>query len=161
LRVKVSRTSVEGEVFAPPSKSYTHRAITIGSLSEKCVVRRPLISEDTKATIRACKMLGAQINEEKGDLFIEGVKGKPHIPEDVIDVGNSGTTLRFMTAEKSGHMDLIVPDFEIIENHTWHFIDFSINVWNPCYRSCPAGGITVFEFIDYIGDLVHSLIPVA
>lgn len=101
MRVKVSRTSVEGEVFAPPSKSYTHRAITIGSLSEKCVVRRPLISEDTKATIRACKMLGAQINEEKGDLFIEGVKGKPHIPEDVIDVGNSGTTLRFMTAVAS------------------------------------------------------------
>ncbi|ATU08697.1 3-phosphoshikimate 1-carboxyvinyltransferase [Methanohalophilus portucalensis] len=101
MRVKVSRTSVEGEVFAPPSKSYTHRAITIGSLSEKCVVRRPLISEDTKATIRACKMLGAHINEEKGDLFIEGVKGKPHIPEDVIDVGNSGTTLRFMTAVAS------------------------------------------------------------
>lgn len=101
MRVKVSRTSVEGEVFAPPSKSYTHRAITIGSLSEKCVVRRPLISEDTKATIRACKMFGAQINEEKGDLFIEGVKGKPHIPEDVIDVGNSGTTLRFMTAVAS------------------------------------------------------------
>ncbi|WP_129597035.1 3-phosphoshikimate 1-carboxyvinyltransferase [Methanohalophilus profundi] len=101
MRVKISRTSVEGEVFAPPSKSYTHRAITIGSLSEKCVVRRPLISEDTKATIRACKMLGAQINEEKGDLFIEGVKGKPHIPEDVIDVGNSGTTLRFMTAVAS------------------------------------------------------------
>ena len=101
MRVKISRTSVEGEVFAPPSKSYTHRAITIGSLSEKCVVRRPLISEDTKATIRACRMLGAQINEEKGDLFIEGVKGKPHIPEDVIDVGNSGTTLRFMTAVAS------------------------------------------------------------
>ncbi|ADE36104.1 3-phosphoshikimate 1-carboxyvinyltransferase [Methanohalophilus mahii] len=101
MRVKISRTSVEGEVFAPPSKSYTHRAITIGSLSEKCVVRRPLISEDTKATIHACKMLGAQINEEKGDLFIEGVKGKPHIPEDVIDVGNSGTTLRFMTAVAS------------------------------------------------------------
>ncbi|RNI12919.1 3-phosphoshikimate 1-carboxyvinyltransferase [Methanohalophilus sp. RSK] len=101
MRVKISRTSVEGEVFAPPSKSYTHRAITIGSLSEKCVVRRPLISEDTKATIRACKMLGAHINEEKGDLFIEGVKGKPHIPEDVIDVGNSGTTLRFMTAVAS------------------------------------------------------------
>ncbi|MDD1757459.1 MAG: 3-phosphoshikimate 1-carboxyvinyltransferase, partial [Methanotrichaceae archaeon] len=87
----VERSIVSGEVYAPPSKSYTHRAILIISLGPGGVVRRPLISADTKATIAACEAFGARINFDK-EIKIEGVSGGLQTPEDVINVLNSGTT---------------------------------------------------------------------
>lgn len=98
MKVSVSTSKINGEVFAPPSKSYTHRAITIAALSDECVIHRPLLSADTLATIRACEALGATIVKTEDKLHIIGVNGKPFVPNDVIDVANSGTTLRFMTA---------------------------------------------------------------
>ncbi len=98
MKVSVSTSNIKGEVFAPPSKSYTHRAITIATLSDECVIQRPLMSADTRATISACKAFGAIIEEKDDSIHVKGVKGRPFVPNDVIDVANSGTTLRFMTA---------------------------------------------------------------
>ncbi|ADI73797.1 3-phosphoshikimate 1-carboxyvinyltransferase [Methanohalobium evestigatum Z-7303] len=98
MKVGVDNSKLHGELYAPPSKSYTHRAITIGSLSHQSTIHRPLLSADTEATIRACEMFGANIEKKNNKLEINGIDGAPHVPEDVIDVENSGTTLRFMTA---------------------------------------------------------------
>jgi len=98
MRVSINKSSIKGEVFAPPSKSYTHRAITLAALSEEAVVRRPLLSADTLATIRASRLFGASIEEKGNNLLVRGMNGKPRVPDDVIDAANSGTTLRFMTA---------------------------------------------------------------
>lgn len=101
MRFSVDVSKVRGELDAPTSKSYTHRAIAIGALSSKCTVRKPLLSADTLATVAACEKLGAKIELINGDLHITGIKGKPGVPDDVIDVKNSGTTLRLMTAISS------------------------------------------------------------
>jgi len=93
----VERSTVSGEVYAPPSKSYTHRAILITALGPGGMVKRPLISADTRATISASEAFGAKISLNEG-VEIEGVSGKPQTPEDVINVLNSGTTLRFCSA---------------------------------------------------------------
>ncbi|MCD4703662.1 MAG: 3-phosphoshikimate 1-carboxyvinyltransferase, partial [Methanosarcinaceae archaeon] len=98
MEVTVGQSEIRGKVLAPPSKSYTHRAIAIGALSNHSLIRRPLLSADTKATIRACEMFGASIQIDDGDLIIDGMNGSPLVPENVIDVANSGTTLRFMLA---------------------------------------------------------------
>ena len=98
MKVSVSTSKVNGEVFAPPSKSYTHRAITIAALSDDCVIHRPLMSADTLASIRAAEALGASIEKYEDRIHVKGVNGKPHVPNNIIDVANSGTTLRFMTA---------------------------------------------------------------
>jgi 3-phosphoshikimate 1-carboxyvinyltransferase len=98
MRVSIDKSSIKGEVFAPPSKSYTHRAITLAALSKESIVRRPLISADTLATVRASEMFGASVEIEEDRLIIHGVNGKPNVPDNVIDAANSGTTLRFMTA---------------------------------------------------------------
>lgn len=98
MRVSINKSSIKGEVFAPPSKSYTHRAITLAALSEEAVVRRPLLSADTLATIRASRLFGASIEEKGDNLLVRGMNGKPRVPDNVIDAANSGTTLRFMTA---------------------------------------------------------------
>ncbi|MEM2933668.1 MAG: 3-phosphoshikimate 1-carboxyvinyltransferase [Methanocellales archaeon] len=98
MKVKIFPSIVKGSVIAPPSKSYTHRAIVMGSLAENCTIKFPLISADTKATINACRAIGASIEEGKNKLEIKGIQGKPETPENVIDAMNSGTTLRIMAA---------------------------------------------------------------
>ncbi len=98
MRISIGKSSLSGEVFAPPSKSYTHRAITLAALSKESIVRRPLLSADTLATVRASEMFGASIELKEENLKIHGFDGKPKIPDDVIDAANSGTTLRLMTA---------------------------------------------------------------
>jgi 3-phosphoshikimate 1-carboxyvinyltransferase len=93
----VKRSLLSGEVYAPPSKSYTHRAILITSLGPCGIIKRPLISADTRATISASQAFGAEIEFDQ-EIKIKGVFDRPQTPEDVINVQNSGTTLRFCSA---------------------------------------------------------------
>jgi 3-phosphoshikimate 1-carboxyvinyltransferase len=104
MNATVQRSRIEGEIIAPPSKSYTHRALTIASLAKKSEIFYPLLSGDTEATINAAKCLGATVGvalEREGQakkIMVEGTEGSPDTPEDVINAENSGTTLRFFTA---------------------------------------------------------------
>jgi len=98
MKAKVDISVLKGEVLAPPSKSYTHRAVVMASLGEQTIVKRPLLSDDTASTIKACKALGALIREKGDSLIVDGVKGKPSVPDSIIDVANSGTTLRLLMA---------------------------------------------------------------
>lgn len=87
-----------GGIEAPPSKSYTHRAIIMAGLaSGTSTIRKPLIGSDTKSSIRAMRSFGANISEETDKLIISGTKNL-QIPISPIDVENSGTTIRFITA---------------------------------------------------------------
>jgi 3-phosphoshikimate 1-carboxyvinyltransferase len=97
LKVKPSKLS--GEVAAPPSKSYTHRAFVIASLAEgESKIRNPLISYDTQATIDAVRALGAEVVQEGRLWKVRGTGGKIKAGARVIDAKNSGTTLRFLSA---------------------------------------------------------------
>ena len=101
--LKIKHTEkLQGTVTAPPSKSYTHRAIIIASLADgKSVISNPLISADTLASINACKAIGAEIEVKNDKIIVDGVRGNPTLPEKIIDVENSGTTLRIMAAVAS------------------------------------------------------------
>jgi len=101
MKLTIQSSDIKGTVNAPPSKSYTHRAIAIAALSKKATVSNPLISEDTKATIRASEAFGAKVESRKDSVEITGFDGKLKIPDNVIDIANSGTTLRIMTAVAS------------------------------------------------------------
>ena len=98
----VSRSAVSGRVRAPPSKSYTHRAILAAGYSAGALVRNPLWSADTKATARAVERYGGTVDRtsrrEDGTLDVDGFDGHPDVPADVIDCANSGTTMRLTTA---------------------------------------------------------------
>lgn len=99
MKATVRRSGLKGEINAPPSKSYTHRAIAIAALAKRSEIHYPLISDDTKATINAASSLGATIEVEQArKITVEGTDGRPRTPEDVLNAENSGTTLRFFTA---------------------------------------------------------------
>ena len=85
-----------GQVCAPSSKSYTQRMVIASALSAgSSKISNPLLSEDTEATLRAVKALGAKITIAEGCWTIQGalkLKGA----KEPIDCGESGATLRFM-----------------------------------------------------------------
>lgn len=91
---------MKGEVRAPPSKSYTHRAIVCSLLaSGKSRISNPLFCEDTKASLILSEMMGAQIVNQ-GGLTITG-PDQLLTPKSEMDCGGSGTTLRIFTALSS------------------------------------------------------------
>ncbi len=100
MELKIQKTeTIEGMIKAPPSKSYTHRAIIISSLADgKSTLIDPLFSEDTLASRKACEALGCEIKEENNKFIVEGTAGSLKTPDDIIDLKNSGTTLRIMTS---------------------------------------------------------------
>jgi len=101
VKIFVTRSILNGNVCCPPSKSYTHRAIFISSLAHgNSHIINPLISRDTLATIDACRAFGIKIRRRGQELIISG-KDTLKIPDDVINVENSGTTMRFVTAISS------------------------------------------------------------
>ena len=76
----VHPSTLSGEVYAPPSKSYTDRAILITALGPGGTVKRPLISADTRATISASEAFGAEV--AMGDeLKIKGVSSDLKTPK--------------------------------------------------------------------------------
>ena len=98
MTCKIEKSQLNGEIVCPSSKSYTHRAIFLAALSDgKSIVKEALYSADTRATIDACKTFGVDVHES-GDIIsidnsinLEGEGG-------IIDVVNSGTTIRIATA---------------------------------------------------------------
>jgi 3-phosphoshikimate 1-carboxyvinyltransferase len=97
VRVTVERSEIDGRIEAPSSKSMTHRAIICSALAQgKSRVNRPLVSDDTDATLRVVQSIGAIVEKNKGSWIIEG--GELNPPEEDLHCGESGTTLRLMTA---------------------------------------------------------------
>ncbi|MDF2954831.1 3-phosphoshikimate 1-carboxyvinyltransferase [Candidatus Alkanophaga liquidiphilum] len=97
MKAVIRSSEVKGEVFAPPSKSYTHRAIAVAAFSERCEILFPLLSGDTRATINAAAAFGAALELKGSDKLV--VRGtQPKTPDDVVNAENSGTTLRIFTA---------------------------------------------------------------
>ncbi|WP_339104030.1 3-phosphoshikimate 1-carboxyvinyltransferase [Haloterrigena salinisoli] len=99
MNVTITPSSVAGSARAPPSKSYTHRAILAAGYADEATVRDALWSADTQATARAVELFGGDVTRA-GDatLEIDGFDGRPDVPADVIDCANSGTTTRLVTA---------------------------------------------------------------
>lgn len=88
------RSILRGSVKIPGSKSHTIRAVALASLAEgENTIGDPLDSGDARSAVRAYRALGAEIEQDSAVWRVKGFGGVPMIPRDVIDVGNSGTSL--------------------------------------------------------------------
>jgi len=86
-------------VSVPGSKSYTHRMLIAAALSDGgCNIKNALRSEDTLLTLSCLRQIGTEIREEVGDVIIQGIRGRFHPVDHPIDLGNSGTSMRLLTA---------------------------------------------------------------
>lgn len=104
-RVVTPLSPLRGEITVPGDKSISHRSIMIGSLAKgTTVVHGFLHGEDNHSTLRAFRAMGIEIKEgENGLLHIagRGLNGLKE-PNDVLDCGNSGTTIRLMSGLLAG-----------------------------------------------------------
>ena len=81
------------------SKSYTHRALIVSALADgESVLVNALRSDDTERTIQGLETFGIPIFWEGDGLHVLGKGGKLEGAEESIFVGNSGTSMRFLTA---------------------------------------------------------------
>lgn len=88
------KSQLRGSVTIPGSKSHTIRAVAIASLaSGTSRIEAPLDSGDARSAVGAFTALGAKIECQREVWTIEGTGGEVRAPEDVVDVGNSGTTV--------------------------------------------------------------------
>jgi len=90
---------VQATLTLPGSKSYTHRALMAAALAAgESVLTNALAAEDTELTARALAQLGAGIDWQGTTVRVTGQKGR-WLPVTLpIYLGNSGTSMRFLTA---------------------------------------------------------------
>lgn len=87
---------VSGEVSAPPSKSFSHRALFAAALSRSRVrVGNLIFSDDISACADCVKSLGAKLSFAENSVFVDG-KGVGLLNEACFNAGESGTALRFI-----------------------------------------------------------------
>jgi 3-phosphoshikimate 1-carboxyvinyltransferase len=147
-----SRGQLSGAVRLPPSKSYTHRAVLMASLADgESKISNALFSRDTKATMAACKAMGATLEQSDSTLRVTG--GRPMTPDDVVNVENSGTTLRFMTSTLAAAPDgyvVLTGDSSIRKRPMQPLLDtlkeLGVEAWSTRKNGCApvvvkAGGI--------------------
>ncbi len=99
MNITIYPSSVSGQVSVPASKSITHRALIAASLaSGKSVLTNILLSDDTRHTIKALRSLGVAIEQENTKVIVQGTGGRLSAPSSPIFLGNSGTSMRLLTA---------------------------------------------------------------
>ena len=93
--LSVKPSIAKGTSGVPGSKSHSIRAVAFASLaSGKSVILNPLDSADGLSAASVYGSFGAKIHKEKDVWSVEGFGARPEAPQEVLDVGNSGTTCR-------------------------------------------------------------------
>jgi 3-phosphoshikimate 1-carboxyvinyltransferase len=103
--VRVHPGPLAGTVRVPGDKSLSHRALLLGALvGERVEVRGLAPSGDVAATAGALRRMGAdvQLGDDGTGALGGSVTGPLGEPDDVIDCGNSGTSLRLLAGVAAG-----------------------------------------------------------
>ena len=95
---------LRGALSVPGDKSISHRAVMFNAIAEgKAEITHFLMGADCLSTIACFRAMGVQIDQHADRVVVHGVglRGLRE-PHDILDCGNSGTTLRLMTGLLAG-----------------------------------------------------------
>lgn len=96
---------LQGTVAVPGDKSLSHRSIMLAGLADTpVVVRNFLVAEDCLSTVSCMRALGVSVEiKPDGSVLVQG-RGLYGLrePDDVLDAGNSGTTIRLLSGLLAG-----------------------------------------------------------
>ena len=100
LSLTPSPAPVQASVRLPGSKSITNRALLLAALADGTSrLLHPLHSDDTEYMTEALRCLGVCIDRDDDAVVVQGMGGSLSAsPSARLFVGNSGTTVRFLTA---------------------------------------------------------------
>ncbi len=91
-----SRWPFRGSIRVPGDKSLSHRALMLAAIAQgKSKIAGLSPARDVKSTLGFVRMLGVKVRRLSGvlEVFGEGFAGLRE-PEDVVNLGNSGTSMR-------------------------------------------------------------------
>ncbi len=100
--------SLHGKLKIPGDKSISHRALMLGALAEgETTIQGLLLGEDPRSTAACFTAMGAEISELNTELVtVRGIGlGQIQEPVNLLDAGNSGTTMRLMLGILASHPD--------------------------------------------------------
>ncbi|HEY9705150.1 MAG TPA: 3-phosphoshikimate 1-carboxyvinyltransferase, partial [Allocoleopsis sp.] len=103
-----AKLSVKGKITIPGDKSISHRALMLGAIaSGETTIKGLLLGEDPRSTAECFRSLGAEISELNTELVkVKGIGlGNFQEPIDILNAGNSGTTMRLMLGLLASHSD--------------------------------------------------------
>lgn len=95
---------LKGTLKVPGDKSISHRAVILGSISKgETIIKDFLMSNDCISTIHCFLQMGIsiEINGNTVKITGKGIHGL-NKPNCILDVGNSGTTIRLLSGLLSG-----------------------------------------------------------
>ena len=153
-------SGLNGSLTVPGDKSISHRSVMLGAIAEgDTVVRGFLKSADCLSTIRCFRKLGVRIEEKENDSDVGGEKNEPLLVihgaglrglrdpgNEILDAGNSGTTVRLLSGILAG------------QNFVSHITGDS------SLRSRPMGRIiTPLEYMGVMAasDLGNNCVPLS
>lgn len=96
--------SFRGKPLIPGDKSISHRGLILGALaSGRSEVIDILEGEDVQSTAKCLRALGVKITKDGNRTIIDGIGDTGFKdPSEVLDCGNSGTTMRVMMGVLAG-----------------------------------------------------------
>ena len=98
----IGRKPIRGKTAVPGDKSISHRSVILGAIADGTTeVSGFLTGEDCLSTIKCFRALGVDIEHSGTNLLIRGT-GSFLPPVEVLDAGNSGTTIRLMAGMLAG-----------------------------------------------------------
>ena len=145
-----------GSIQVPGDKSISHRAIMLGSIAEgTTTIYNFLQGLDCIATINAFRQMGIDINNDADNNKVV-IKGKGLYglkkPDKVIDVGNSGTTIRLLSGILCGQgFDSVLTGDNSIRSRPMNRIITPLSMMNGKIKSVSGDGLPPLE-ISSRGD---------
>lgn len=104
IKLQYNVKSLNGELAIPGDKSISHRSIMFGAIAQgETIVTNFLLGEDCLSTIDCFKKMGVMIDRQEEKVIIQG-NGFEGLfePSEILDVGNSGTTIRLLLGILAG-----------------------------------------------------------
>ncbi|MCK4380835.1 MAG: 3-phosphoshikimate 1-carboxyvinyltransferase [Candidatus Lokiarchaeota archaeon] len=100
LKINPITNSLNGEIIAQGSKSYSHRAFIAASLADGIsIIKNPLTSGDVEVTMNVLRSLGVKILEKSDNTYIvKSSQDSFKSYKKALDCRNSGTTIRIFCA---------------------------------------------------------------
>ena len=100
LKVSPLEHSLEGTLVASPSKYHTHRALILAALAEgESTITGMSTSLDNMSTVKCLTQLGIKFQAIENGYKVTGCPFRT--PADILDCGNSGSTINFLLAVTS------------------------------------------------------------